>query len=40
MTNRKTVEIWVGLFVTAGLVALVILAFRVGNGTTTEVTNG
>ena len=40
MTNRKTVEVWVGLFVTAGLVALVILAFRVGNLTTTEVTNG
>jgi len=40
MTNRKTVEVWVGVFVTAGLVALVILAFRVGNLTTTEVTNG
>jgi len=40
MTNRKTVEIWVGLFVAAGLVALVILAFRVGNLTTTEVKNG
>lgn len=40
MTNRKTVEVWVGLFVAAGLVALVFLAFRVGNLTTTEVANG
>lgn len=40
MTNRKTVEVWVGLFVAAGLVALVFLAFRVGNLTTTEISNG
>lgn len=40
MTNRKTVETWVGLFVAAGLVALAILAFRIGNLTTAEVTDG
>jgi phospholipid/cholesterol/gamma-HCH transport system substrate-binding protein len=40
MTNRKTVEMWVGLFVVAGLVALVVLAFQVGNLTTTEVSDG
>lgn len=40
MTNRKTVETWVGVFVAAGLVALAILAFRIGNLTTTEVTDG
>ncbi len=40
MTNRKTVETWVGLFVAAGLVALAILAFRIGNLTTVEVTDG
>jgi len=40
MTNRKTVEVWVGVFVTIGLAALVWLAFRVGNLTTTDVANG
>ncbi|HJX18156.1 MAG TPA: outer membrane lipid asymmetry maintenance protein MlaD [Acidiferrobacterales bacterium] len=40
MTNRKTVEIWVGVFVVIGLAALVWLAFRVGNLTTTDVANG
>ena len=40
MTNRKTVEMWVGVFVVIGLAALVWLAFRVGNLTTTDVANG
>jgi phospholipid/cholesterol/gamma-HCH transport system substrate-binding protein len=40
MTNRKTVEIWVGIFVTLGAVALVWLSLRVGNLTTTEVHDG
>ena len=40
MTNRKTVEMWVGVFVVIGLTALVWLAFRVGNLTTTDVANG
>jgi len=40
MTNRKTVEVWVGIFVAAGVIALGVLAFRVGNLTTTDVVNG
>lgn len=40
MTNRKTVEVWVGVFVAAGVLALGVLAFRVGNLTTTDVTDG
>jgi phospholipid/cholesterol/gamma-HCH transport system substrate-binding protein len=40
MTNRKTVEIWVGIFVAAGVFALGVLAIRVGNLTTTDVVNG
>jgi phospholipid/cholesterol/gamma-HCH transport system substrate-binding protein len=40
MTNRKTVEVWVGIFVAAGVVALSVLAFRVGNLSSADVTNG
>ncbi len=40
MTNRKTVEVWVGVFVAAGVFALGVLAFRVGNLTTTDVSDG
>lgn len=40
MISRKSVEIWVGVFVAAGLVALAVLAFRVGNLTAADVTNG
>lgn len=40
MTNRKTVEIWVGIFVLAGVIALGILAFRVGNLSSADVTDG
>ena len=40
MTNRKTVEIWVGIFVMAGVVALGVLAFRVGNLSSADVTDG
>jgi phospholipid/cholesterol/gamma-HCH transport system substrate-binding protein len=40
MMNRKAVEVWVGVFVAAGLVALGVLAFRVGNLTTTDVVDG
>jgi len=40
MMNRKSVEIWVGVFVVAGLVALAVLALRVGNLTTGDVVNG
>lgn len=40
MTNRKTVEVWVGIFVVAGLIALAVLAFRVGNLSSADVTDG
>lgn len=40
MTNRKTVEIWVGIFVLAGVIALGILAFRVGNLSSADVIDG
>ena len=40
MTNRKTVEIWVGIFVVAGLIALAVLAFRVGNLSSADVADG
>jgi len=40
MISRKSVEIWVGVFVAAGLLALGVLAFRVGNLTTTDVVDG
>jgi phospholipid/cholesterol/gamma-HCH transport system substrate-binding protein len=35
--NRKTLELWVGLFVAAGLLALAMLAFKVGNLTSADV---
>lgn len=38
--QRKVLEIWVGIFVAAGLFALGTLAFRVGNLATAEVANG
>lgn len=40
MISKKSVEIWVGVFVAAGLVALAVLAFRVGNLTAADVTDG
>ena len=40
MTNRKTVERWGGSFVLAGVIALGILAFRVGNLSSADVTDG
>lgn len=40
MMNRQTVELWVGLFVAAGIAALVMLAFKVGNLTTAQVLDG
>lgn len=39
MVRRKTLEIWVGLFVAAGIAALAMLAFKVGNLTTVDVAN-
>ncbi len=40
MVNRQTVELWVGFFVAAGIVALVMLAFKVGNLATAQVLDG
>jgi phospholipid/cholesterol/gamma-HCH transport system substrate-binding protein len=40
MVSRKSVEMWVGAFVAAGLFALGVLAFRVGNLTSADVVNG
>ena len=40
MVGRKTLELWVGLFVAAGILALAMLAFKVGNLTTADVLNG
>jgi len=40
MVSRKSVEMWVGVFVAAGLFALGVLAFRVGNLTSADVVNG
>jgi phospholipid/cholesterol/gamma-HCH transport system substrate-binding protein len=38
--KRTTVDLWVGMFVTAGLVALLVLALKVGNATTVSASNG
>ncbi len=40
MVHRKTLETWVGLFVVAGIGALAVLAFKVGNLTASDVTDG
>ena len=40
MVSRKSVEVWVGAFVAAGLFALGVLAFRVGNLTSADVVDG
>ena len=40
MINRKSLELWVGLFMAAGILALAMLAFKVGNLTTADVVDG
>jgi phospholipid/cholesterol/gamma-HCH transport system substrate-binding protein len=40
MVQRKTLEVWVGLFVAVGILALAMLAFKVGNLATADVLNG
>ena len=40
MMRRQTLELAVGLFVAAGVFALVMLAFKVGNLTGVDVTKG
>ncbi len=39
MVQKRTVELWVGIFVVAGLLAVAMLAFRVGNLGTGDVVN-
>ena len=40
MIKRNSLEIWVGLFVAAGILALAMLAFKVGNLTSADVMDG
>jgi phospholipid/cholesterol/gamma-HCH transport system substrate-binding protein len=40
MVQRKVLEVWVGLFVAIGILALAMLAFKVGNLTSGDVLNG
>jgi phospholipid/cholesterol/gamma-HCH transport system substrate-binding protein len=38
--HRTTVDLWVGVFVTAGLIALLVLALKVGNASQVSVSDG
>ena len=38
--NRATIDLWVGLFVTIGIGALIFLSLKVGNLLTTPTTTG
>ncbi len=38
--QRTTLDLWVGIFVTAGVAALFILALKVGNASTVSVSDG
>lgn len=38
--KRTTIDLWVGLFVTGGLIALLVLALKVGNATTVSASDG
>jgi phospholipid/cholesterol/gamma-HCH transport system substrate-binding protein len=38
--KRTTIDLWVGLFVTGGLIALLVLALKVGNATTVSASQG
>jgi phospholipid/cholesterol/gamma-HCH transport system substrate-binding protein len=40
MMERKTVDLWVGIFVAAGLVGLLVLALKVGNASSVSVSDG
>lgn len=40
MQSKRTLELWVGLFVLAGIAALAMLSFRVGNLGSTRISNG
>lgn len=38
--DRTTVDLWVGIFVTAGLIGLLVLALKVGNAGQADVSDG
>jgi phospholipid/cholesterol/gamma-HCH transport system substrate-binding protein len=38
--ERKTVDLWVGIFVAAGLIGLLVLALKVGNASSVRVSDG
>ena len=38
--ERTTIDLWVGIFVTAGLVGLLVLALKVGNASSVSVSDG
>ena len=38
--QRTTIDLWVGVFVTAGLVGLLVLALKVGNASTVNMSDG
>lgn len=38
--SRTAVDLWVGIFVTGGLIAILVLALKVGNATTVSETDG
>jgi phospholipid/cholesterol/gamma-HCH transport system substrate-binding protein len=38
--KRTTIDLWVGIFVTGGLVALLVLALKVGNASSVSATDG
>jgi phospholipid/cholesterol/gamma-HCH transport system substrate-binding protein len=40
MMERKTVDLWVGIFVAAGLIGLLVLALKVGNASSISVSDG
>lgn len=38
--DRRTVDLWVGIFVTAGLIGLLVLALKVGSANSVSVSDG
>ena len=38
--ERTTIDLWVGIFVTAGLIGLLVLALKVGNASSVKVSDG
>ena len=38
--ERKTVDLWVGIFVAAGFIGLLVLALKVGNASSVRVSDG